>query len=237
MKKYLIAFAAIALFSLQSNAQMWLTTKAGGGLALTPGYAGTIGGASIIGGVGYKHQISKRMMAEGDILFDTRAISYPTNAFDADGNLIYFPGGGTYIQIPLTLHYMIPFKKKELIPYRVGQPKSYWFVEGGPYLAYGLSVNTFANPEVIATWIAAEDSIPAANLTPRKFDVGVTGGLGVNFSIREGKNRLVIGTRANYGFINMYKDARLGAATNLSAVGYVAVDFSLTKKKHIRHRW
>ncbi len=237
MKKYFIALAAVAFFSLQSNAQMWLTTKAGGGLALASGYNGSLGGLSAIGGVGYKHQISKRMMVEGDILMDTRALFYPTNTFDVDNNLIYFTGGGTYIQIPLTLQYIIPFKKKELIPYRVGQPKSYWFIEGGPYVSYGLSVNTFADPTVISTWIALEDSIPASNLTPRKFDVGVTVGLGVNFSIRDGKNRLIFGTRSNYGFINMYKDARLGSATNLSAVGYIALDYSLTKRKHIKHRW
>jgi hypothetical protein len=74
MKKYLIALAAVAFFSLQSNAQMWLTTKAGGGLALASGYDGSKGGLSAIGGIGYKHQISKRMMIEGDILLDTRAL-------------------------------------------------------------------------------------------------------------------------------------------------------------------
>ena len=37
--------------------------------------------------------------------------------------------------------------------------------------------------------------------------------------------------------LDVYKDSRLGSATNLSMVGYLALDFSLTKRKHIRHRW
>ena len=237
MKKIFVALLVWALLPTQSNAQQWLEVKGGAGLGLVQGYTGTLPGVSILSGVGYKHQISKRMMAEGDVLLDTRAIFYPLGIPDAAGNETYYTGGGTYVQIPLTLHYMMPFKKKELVPYRVGQPKSYWFIEGGPYVSYGLTVLSFNNPNIVATWAATEDSLTTAQLTPRKIDVGITTGIGVNFSINEGKRRLVVGLRNHYGLLNMYKDSRLGKATNFSAVMYLGYDISLTKKKHIRHRW
>jgi hypothetical protein len=237
MKKILLALFIIALIPTTSNAQMWLTVKGGGGLATVGGSEVIVSGLAAGGGLGYKHQISKRLMLEGDILLDTRAVSYSTGTVDADGKTIYFLGGGTYIQIPMTVQYMMPFKKKELIPYRMGQPKSYWFIEGGPYLAYGTSVLTYPSPTILATYEALDDPINAADLSPRKIDLGITAGLGVNFSLNEGKNRLVVGARTNYGLLNVYKDKRLGKVTNLSMVGYLALDFSLTKRKHIRHRW
>jgi hypothetical protein len=195
------------------------------------------GGLATTFGVGYKHQLTKRLMAEGDILLDGRAVLYPKSELDEDGNVEYFAGGGTYINVPLTLHYQIPFKKKELIPYRVGQPKSYWFLEGGPYFSYGTGVNPLIDPFVVGQFAGGDDSITLAEQEPRLFDLGIVSGIGVNFSIRQGKNRLIVGTRASYGLLNLYRTTKLGTAKNFSAVGYLALDFSLTKKKHIRHRW
>jgi len=240
MKKLLIALSIFALLPMSSNAQQWLTLKGGGGIGTSLGYAQDVNaGLSTSFGVGYKHQISKRLMLEGDVLLDGRSTDYFTGYLDADEVPIYVNGGASYIQIPITLQYMIPFKKKELVPYRMGQPKSYWFIEGGPYLAYGTSVTPFYDPDILALWTDPEsDTFTAKDLTPRKIDVGVTGGIGVNFSLGdEGKARLIVGTRANYGLLNVYRDSRLGKINNFSAVGYVAVDFSLTKRKHIRHRW
>ncbi|PCJ65597.1 MAG: hypothetical protein COA58_09320 [Bacteroidetes bacterium] len=237
MKKILLALFVLALIPSTSNAQMWLTLKGGGGLATVGGYTGSVGGLAAGGGLGYKHQISKRVMIEGDILLDTRAVLYPNGLVDTDGKILYYTGGGTYIQVPITVQYMIPFKKKELIPYRMGQPKSYWFLEGGPYISYGTGVLPYFDPTIIALWAANDDPISEDNLKPRKIDFGITAGLGINFSIRDGKNRLIVGGRTNYGMLSIYKDKKLGKATNLSMVGYLALDFSLTKRKHIRHRW
>ena len=241
MKKTLITLCILAIMPVASNAQQWLTVKTGGGLATMLGYSspnGAVnGGLATTFGVGYKHQLTKRLMAEGDILLDGRALLYPLSELDDDGNVEYFAGGGTYINIPLTIQYQIPFKKKELIPYRVGQPKSYWFLEGGAYFAYGTGVNPLIDPFVVGQFAGGDDSITLAEQEPRKVDVGLVGGIGVNFSIREGKNRLIVGTRSSYGLLNLYKTEKLGVAKNFSAVGYLALDFSLTKRKHIRHRW
>ena len=159
MKKILIALFILALIPTTSNAQNWLTLKGGGGLATSGGSEVVVAGLAAGGGIGYKQQISKRLMLEGDILLDTRAVSYSTGEVDTDGNTIYFLGGGTYIQVPMTVQYMIPFKKKELIPYRMGQPKTYWFIEGGPYVSYGTSVSTYPSPTIIATYAALDDPI------------------------------------------------------------------------------
>lgn len=239
MKKVLLALTLLITLPLVSNGQMWLTVKGGGGLALINGYNGTQGGINTNFGLGYKHQISKRMMLEGDILLDSRTVTYPTGILDEDDKEIFFTGGGTYIQVPITLQYIIPFRKKELIPYRVGQPKSYWFIEGGPYVSYGTSVSTLNNQAILDAWADPElDTFTTEDLTPRQIDVGITAGVGVNFSLGDaGNTRLIVGTRTNIGFINMYRDARLGSATNFNAVGYIALDFSLTKRRHIRHRW
>lgn len=240
MKKLLIALTLIAVIPLSSNAQNWLTLKGGGGIGTSIGYAKDVNaGLATSFGLGYKHQISKRLMLEGDVLLDGRSMDYFTGYIDQDSVPIYFKGGASFIQIPITLQYIIPFKKKQLIPYRMGQPKSYWFIEGGPYFAYGTSVTPFYDPDIIALWQDPEgDTFTAKDLTPRNIDVGITAGIGVNFSLGdEGKTRLIVGTRANYGLLNIYRDNRLGSANNFSAVGYVALDISLTKRKHIRHRW
>lgn len=240
MKKILLALALSAVIPFSSSAQNWLTVKSGGGIGTNLGYSKNVNaGLSTTFGLGYKHQISKRLMLEGDVLLDLRSMDYYTGYTDADEKPINFSGAATYIQIPITLQYIIPFKKKQLIPYRMGQPKSYWFIEGGPHVAYGSSVTTFFDPDILALWTDPEgDTFTTKDLTPRNFDVGITTGLGVNFSLGdEGKTRLIIGTRANYGFLNLFRDPRLGNATNFSAVGYVALDFSLTSRKHIRHRW
>lgn len=231
MKKILISLSIILGMNLSTNAQMWLNLKAGGGLALASGSDGAKGGTAILSGLGYKHQLTKRLIAEGDVLFDIRSIEYLQNDDE------YFAGGGTYIQVPLTIQYMIPFKKDELVPYRVGQPSSYWFVEGGPNFSYGTAVDIYVDQTIVSNYAGSDDPISEANQEANTIDVGFTAGLGVNFSIREGKNRLILGTRANYGLLDVYKDSRLGSATNLSMVGYLALDFSLTKRKHIRHRW
>jgi hypothetical protein len=248
MKKIFLSLIVITCIHAESNAQMWLTVKGGGGVSTVMGYSPYQGptysgttkvqpGIDIQPGIGYKHQISKRMELEGNILFDSRSTNYPTGVLDKDSNQIYASGGGSYLLVPITLHYNIPFRKKVLIPYRVDQPKAGWFIEGGPYFGYGLSVSNFNDPTIIALRGAEGDSITDQNLKPRKIDVGVTGGIGLNFPINEGKTRIVVGARGYYGMLSVYKDARLGKATNLSAVGYIALDFSLTKRKHIRHKW
>ncbi len=237
MKKLLFVLFSIAFSVASVQGQNWLTLKGGGGLALFPGYTGAQSGISINSGLGYKHQISKRMILEGDILLDTRSYEVPTNVYDVDNNMIYFDGGGTYVQIPLTVHYNMPFRKKELIPYVVGQPNSAFFVEGGPYVSYGLSVSSFADPTVLALWESADDPIAESDLTPRAIDFGLTAGFGLNFGFSETLNRLSVGARLNYGLLNVYKDNRLGNAKNMSAVGYLAFDFALTKRRHIKYRW
>jgi hypothetical protein len=240
MKKIVLALALLALLPASTRAQNWLTLKAGGGMCTNLGYTQDVNsGITTSFGLGYKHQISNQLLLEGDVLLDSRAAEYYTGKLDANDLPIYFKGAGTYIQVPITLQYMIPVKKKELVPYRMGQPKTFWFIEGGPYVAYGSSVTTFYDPDILDLWTDPDsDTFTTKDLTPRKIDVGITTGIGVNFSIgSKGQTRLIVGTRANYGFLNLFRDDRLGTATNFSALGYIAVDFSLTKRKYIKHRW
>lgn len=249
MKKIFLTLIVTAFVHANTNAQSWFTVKAGGGISTVLGYkayespifAGSTAvqsGTALQGGIGYKYQVSKRMELEGNILFDSRAFQFPLGVLDKDSNQTYYSGGATYLQVPLTVRYNIPFRKKVLIPYRVDQPKSGWFIEGGPYVAYGTSVNTYMDPALALSWTSADgDTLPASALKTRKIDVGVTGGIGLNFPINEGKSRITIGARGNYGLLNLYKDSRMGKATNFAAIGYLGVDFSLTDRKHIRHRW
>ncbi len=81
MKKGLFNFnalAAVAFRSFPSAAQTWLTAKAGGGLALASGYAGSVGRIISYRRYRLQYTMSKRLMIEGDILMDTRALLYPT---------------------------------------------------------------------------------------------------------------------------------------------------------------
>lgn len=236
MKKGLLFIMVALTLPFLSNAQNWLTLKGGGGLGTFSSDLVSKSGLLINSGLGYKQQISKRMIVEGDILFDTRSNEIFTGEADADGNSIYFPTSATYVQIPITLHCNWLLEREELIPYRMRDSKSHFYVEGGPYFAYGLSVTHFPNPNTVLAYANSEDPIKESDLTPGNIDVGVTGGFGFSFGF-ENMNKLNIGARANYGFLDLYKDARLGSATNLGLLGYVAFDFSLTDRQHIRHRW
>ena len=237
MKKILFILAALVFSFASANPQNWLVLKGGGGLTLLPGYAGVTPGLAIDGGVGYKQQISKRMVVEGDILMASRSYSVSTGMFDFNNEEIIFAGGANYVQVPMTLHYNIPFRKKELVPYYMGQPKSKFFVEGGPYFAYALTMSTYMDPNIALAYIGSDDEITEEDMTPRKIDAGITAGLGLNFGFDESLHRLTVGARANYGLLNIYKDSRMGSATNMSAVGYITWDISLTKRQHIKHRW
>jgi hypothetical protein len=238
MKKTIMTLCLLATLPLVSSAQQWLTVKTGGGISTAIGPAGITPGLATTFGLGYKHQLSNRLIAEGNILLDGRSMSYPTGVPDANDQMIYFLAGGSYVQVPLTIQYKIPFRKKELKPYRTGQPSSYFFIEGGPYLSYGLAVTPFLDASIIASYEGGDDSITLAQQEPRKLDVGIVAGMGVNFKLGDkGKYRLSVGTRANYCMLNVYKDTRLGTSSNFSAVGYLALDINLTKRKHIKHRW
>lgn len=243
MKKTLFVLLATTFSFFAANAQQHLTLKAGGGLALFPGYSlsNTYPGMAIDFGVGYKHQISERMVLEGDVLMADRNYSVELFGIDvdpADGNNDLLEVGGTYVQVPLTIHYNMPFKKKELVPYHMGQPKTKFFVEGGPYFAYALSIDAYMDPNTVALWSSVEeDPLTEEDLVPRSIDVGVTGGLGLNFGFSESLHRMTVGARMNYGLMNIYKDSRLGQATNMSVIGYVSWDIALSKKQYYHYRW
>lgn len=236
MKKGLLILMAVAMLPFISNAQNWLTVKGGGGLALIMGAPDTDPpGISINSGVGYKHQMTNRFMLEGDILLDTRSIDYYAGV-DAKGEKIYLSSASTYLQIPITAHYNWLLQRKELIPYRDYDSKTNFYVEGGPYFGYGLNVSNLPNPDVLALWASSADSITTANQEPNNIDVGVTGGFGFSYEFKN-MNKVNFGARLYYGLLNMHKDAKLGTANNMSAVGHISFDFSLTDRRHIKHRW
>jgi hypothetical protein len=209
----------ISLFALTGTAQNWITTKAGGGAAMRMGTSTfeTNPGAAIIGGLGYKHQLLKKLVVSGDVLIDLRL---PTVVLP-DGSTGAF--SSTYISVPITAQYLMPLKGKDLVPYKVSTTRNTWFLEGGPYFGYGLAVSGYD---------------PAAGAeNPNNIDVGLTAGVGFNFPF-ENNNQFTTGMRANYGFLNTYQAYSGGPVmNNFSAVAYIGLDISLTRRKHIRHRW
>ncbi len=218
-KTLLIVFASFLMLGV--SAQNFIGVKAGGGLAIRSGNATftTNPGAAIMGGLAYKHQILKRLILEGDVLMDIRM---PTaDLSDGTKGAAY---SSTYVSVPITAQWISPLKGKDLVPYKVSTSTAYWYIEGGPYFGYGLDVAAYDPANATAT---------ASNI-----DVGLTGGAGMNFGFAKGMSRFSVGTRANYGLLNTYGSYD-GAPTmtNLSIVGYVGLDFSLTKRKHIKHRW
>jgi hypothetical protein len=231
MKKLLFVLLTVTLSITGMQAQNWLGLKGGGGLALRTGTSSytNVFGINTYGGLAYKHQVFKRMILEGDALFDVKATAIELT----DGSTAIY--GGTYVSVPLTAHYMVPFRKKELVPYVVGQPNSYFYVEGGPYVAYGLTVLAF---DPVGDQLLAAGDITAETAAARKIDAGITTGFGVNFGFDKNLNRLAIGVRTNYGMINIFK-GYTGAPqlTNLTIGGHIGYDFALSQKRHIKHRW
>ncbi len=227
MKKVLLVVLASFLI-VGVQAQSFIGVKAGGGLGLRTGNTGPTNflsdpGASITGGLLYKNQILKRLTLEGDVLFDMRLTTATQEEFNPD---VTTANGGTYILIPITAQLMNPFKQKMVVPYRGDAPKSYWYLEGGPYFGYGLAVDAF------------DPNIAATAQKPNNIDVGITAGIGTNFGFSDSYTRLNFGVRGNYGFMNSYATyADAPVLNNVSVIGYVGLDFALSKKKSFQHRW
>ncbi len=236
MKKGLFVVMVALCLPFFANAQYWLTVKGGGGLATYSSDMDINPGLAINSGIGYKHQMTNFMILEGDILLDTRSNEFSTGNLDAAGNTIYFASSATYIQIPITAHFNWLLEREELVPYRMYDSKTSFYVEGGPYFAYALSQTPWINPSIVAVWEGTEEPVAEANQSTKDIDYGVTVGLGLSYEF-ENMNKMNIGGRLNYGLNDIYKDEKLGSANNLAAVGHISFDFALTKRRHIKHRW
>ena len=224
MKK-LLALLTITCFGLAANAQVYVGIKGGGGLAMLTQsgvYSHTISpGINMVAGLSYKHQIFNRVMLEGDILMDMRTqsvLDYPITGTNLELS-------STYISVPMTIHWMMPFNKKKLVPYRTDNFKTFWFVEGGPQIGYALSATTYVDSNF-------DSDVEAGGI-----DVGVTGGIGINFAFKHNLNRLVVGARSYYGFLNYNTYDNSPKNTNMTVGGYVAYDFKWSKKEQYRYRW
>lgn len=221
MKK-LFALLIIASLSLGVNAQVYIGIKGGGGISvLTAGgtYAHSPG-IAFNGGLAYKQQVFKRMILEGDILMDMRETIVP--------DLNNAGLTSTYIAIPITAQYIMPFTKQKLGPYRTEDFNTFWFIEGGPQLGYALDAITYLDPSADAD----ADDVKAGG-----FDAGVVAGIGVNFAFKNSRNRLVVGARGHYGLLNYNKYDTAPTFNNITAGGYVSYDIKWSKKKHYRYRW
>ncbi len=221
MKK-LFALLTIACMSLGANAQVYVGIKGGGGISvLTAG--GTYAhnpGIGFNGGLAYKQQVFKRMILEGDILMDIRETIVP--------DLNNAGLTSTYIAVPITAQYIMPFNKQKLVPYRTDDFKTFWFIEGGPQLGYALDAITYLDPSSDAN----ADDVQAGG-----FDVGVVAGIGINFAFKHSRNRLVVGARGHYGLLNYNNYETAPTFNNITAGGYISYDIKWTKKTQYRYRW
>ncbi|MFY0644656.1 MAG: PorT family protein [Bacteroidia bacterium] len=220
MKK-LITLLTITCMALAVNAQVYLGVKGGGGISvLTPGSLTHLPSTHFAGGLAYKHQIFNRVVLEGNILFDMRATEVE--------NEPDFAPSASYVSVPLTIHWIMPFTKKKLVPYVTEDYNTYWYVEGGPQLGYALSSTTYIDKGF--------STLHKDDWATNAFDVGVVAGIGVNFAFKNSRNRLAVGARGHYGLLNFNKYENAPAFNNITAAGYVSYDFKWTKKRHYRYR-
>ena len=85
--------------------------------------------------------VAERVVLEGDLIYDIRN----TYVDDPAETIIT----SSYISVPLTIHWTTPFTKKELSPYRTGQPNAFWYIEGGFAPMYALSQNNYIDPAAV----------------------------------------------------------------------------------------
>lgn len=227
MKKVLlIVFASFLMVGVQ--AQSFIGVKAGGGLGLRMGNTGPSNftsdpGLCITGGLLYKYQILQRLNLEADVLFDMRT---PTATLDNIIPEVVTANYQTYVSVPITAQLMNKFKQKTVVPYRGDAPSGYWYLEGGPYFGYGLAVDGY------------DPNIAESAQVGNSIDLGLVAGIGANFGFNNSYTRLNVGVRGTYGFMNTYKTyADAPVLNNASVIGYVGLDFALSKKKHFQHRW
>lgn len=238
MKKTLFLFTMVAFF-YNANAQYYLTVKGGGGLSIE-NHASTNLGIATWSSIGYKHQISDRLYLAADLGIDGRAHTEKYTII-GDDKVFNFPVSGTYLTIPITVQYAIPFNKKELVPYRSGVSKSYFYLEGGIHNSIGLAGSVFVHPDNPLFFVDLEEDginpLTAAEMKRTTYDIGVTTGMGFNFGFKKRNSRLQVGTRFTVGFLDIYSSARVGSSTMTSAVGYLGWEFNLAKRKHVTFRW
>lgn len=229
----------MVMFGNLSNAQYYLTVKNGGGVALEDQNGSNLG-IALTGSLGYKHQISERMFLAADLGYDVRIHSVNYLFFD-DETRYSMSVGGTYFNIPITLQYAIPLNKKELVPYRSGVSKSYFFVEGGIHNNILLSGSNFIHPENPLLFVDPEvdgmNPLTPAEMERSLYDIGITTGFGFNFGFKKTNNRLVLGARTSVGFLDIYSSKRAGSSSMIAATGYLGYEFNLTKRKHVTFRW
>lgn len=238
MKKLFI-FLTLVAFSNLSNAQYYFTVKSGGGISLED-QNGLDLGIAMAGSVGYKHQISERMYLAADLGYDGRV--HNVNYFFFDDERRYsLPIGGTYFNIPITLQYAVPLNKRELVPYRSGVSKSYFFWEGGIHNNILLSGSNFVHPENPLLFVDPEideiNPLTPGEMKRSMYDIGITAGFGFNFGFKKTDNRLVLGTRTSIGFLDIFSSKRVGSSNMIAATGYLGYEFNLSKRKHVTFRW
>lgn len=224
MKKLFILLIT-ACMSLSLSAQNYLVIKPGGGISNLMGNSPYVisPGTMISFGAGYKHQIYNRVILEGNINFESR--SALISPYTIIGGQPYdWEIKASYITMPLTIHWVMPFTKKKLVPYRTEEYKTFWYIEGGPQLGFGFGGTTIG------------DVISETDPKVGGFDAGVVGGIGINFALPNTLHRITLGGRGYYGFLNYNHYDGAPKSTWMTAGGYLGIDFKLNKKQHYRYR-
>ena len=228
MKKIIILLT-VAMMSFGAYAQNYLGVKAGGGAAILSvgGSYDHVPGLMVSYGLSYKQQIFNRVVLEGNILMESR--EPVISPFEVINKVTYdFPLPSTWISVPLTIHWHMPFRQEKLVPYRIEETKSNWYVEGGPQLNYALSATTVLDPVALPE--------KPKDIAAGGFDVGIVGGIGANFAFKNNLNRLTLGARVYYGFLNYNHYDGAPTETMMTAGGYLCYDFKLSKKRYYQYR-
>ncbi|MBI1306579.1 MAG: outer membrane beta-barrel protein [Bacteroidetes bacterium] len=245
LKNIALTALAGALMIPAANAQFYLGARTGINMAkMNTNVAGAIDNSiiGILGGATTRYQFTNHFSACGDALFS----QFGNN----QKYTIDIPGASqttetkttvNYLQIPLYINYEIPFKPKDLVPYRVHESFVSGHLYGGGYFGYALG----ANQSVTTTTITDAETVVSPTVSGavdkknfNAMDFGIMAGVGLSFRLDQDKRqRLFLDFRYMMGMAD-FDASKEGSATNSAMAISIAYSYKMTARKYTtRHRF